>query len=98
MDQKSYNQAAVGVSDNIKGKNSANSPQKRDPPQIREDLVIELDYKTVKKEVWARFMKIYTGGPPVVREKPYIYSAVAEDNLKYPSPLKSNTRLPDKQN
>ena len=44
-------------------------------PEIREDLVVELDYKTVKKEVWSKFIKIYGGGPQIVREKPYIYSA-----------------------
>lgn len=49
-------------------------------PEIREDLVVELDYKTVKKEVWSKFIKIYGGGPSIVREKPYIYSAAVEDN------------------
>ena len=44
-------------------------------PQIREDLVVELDYKTVKKEVWSKFVRIYSGGPSICREKPYIYSA-----------------------
>ena len=50
-------------------------------PQIREDLVVELDYKTVKKEVWSKFVKIYGGGPSIVREKPYIYSTPIEENL-----------------
>ena len=62
-------------------------------PEIREDLVVELDYKTVKREVWGKFVKIYGGGPSIVREKPYIYSAAVEDNpipaarLRSASPL-----------
>ena len=32
-------------------------------PAIREDLVVELDYKTVKREVWTKFVHIYGGGP-----------------------------------
>lgn len=43
--------------------------------------MVELDYKTVKKEVWSKFVKIYSGGPPIVREKPFIYSAAVEDSL-----------------
>ena len=39
----------------------------------------ERDYKTVKKEVWDKFTKIYGGGPAIVREKPYIYSNPIED-------------------
>ena len=44
--------------------------------EIREDLVFELDYKTVKKEVWKKFMNIYGGGPAIIRDKPYIYSSI----------------------
>ena len=39
----------------------------------------ERDYKTVKKEVWDKFTKIYGGGPAIIREKPYIYSNPVED-------------------
>ena len=42
---------------------------------------MELDYKTVKKEVWSKLVKIYGGGPSIVREKPYIYSVPIEENL-----------------
>ena len=55
--------------------------------------MVELDYKTVKKEVWSKFIKIYGGGPSIVREKPYIYSNAVEDNpiplarLRSPSPI-----------
>ena len=48
-------------------------------PEIREDLVVELDYKTVKKDVWSKFIKIYGGGPSIIREKPYIYSNAIEE-------------------
>ena len=41
---------------------------------LKPDLVIELDYKTVKKEVWGKFTKIYGYCPAIIREKPYIYS------------------------
>lgn len=64
-------------------------------PAIRADLVIETDYKTVKKEVWSKFIKIYGGGPSIVREKPSIYSAAVDDNpiplarLRSPSPIES---------
>ena len=64
-------------------------------PTIREELTVELDYKTVKKEVWGKFIKIYGGGPSIVREKPWIYSTPVEDNpiplarLRSPSPIES---------
>ena len=51
---------------------NVNTPQ----AEIREDLVVELDYKTIKKEVWKKFMNIYGGGPPIIREKPYIYGPI----------------------
>ena len=47
--------------------------------QVKHNLVNERDYKTVKKEVWDKFSKIYGGGPAIVREKPYIYSAAVEE-------------------
>jgi len=47
--------------------------------EIREDLVVELDYKTVKKEVWSKFIRIYGGGPSIIREKPSIYSNAIEE-------------------
>ena len=59
---------------------------------------MELDYKTVKKEVWCKFIKIYGGGPSIVREKPYIYSTAVEDNpiplarLRSPSPSGAQIR------
>ena len=62
-------------------------------PEIREDLVVELDYKTVKREVWSKFMKIYSGGPPIVRDKPYIYSVALEDMIVYESPSKGNQMI-----
>ena len=46
---------------------------------IKHNLVNEKDYKTVKKEVWDKFSKIYGGGPAIIREKPYIYSAAVEE-------------------
>ena len=46
---------------------------------IKHNLVNERDYKTVKKEVWEKFTKIYGGGPAIIREKPYIYSNPIED-------------------
>ena len=46
---------------------------------IKQNLVNERDYKTVKKEVWEKFLKIYGGGPAIVRDKPYIYSNQVED-------------------
>ena len=46
---------------------------------IKHNLVNERDYKTVKKEVWDKFSKIYGGGPAIIREKPYIYSASVEE-------------------
>ena len=58
-------------------------------PEIRDDLVVELDYKTVKKEVWSKFIKIYAGGPSICRDKPYIYSSVVEDTLTPISQSKS---------
>jgi hypothetical protein len=55
---------------------------------MREELVVELDYKTVKKEVWSKFMRIYGGGPSIVREKPYIYStAIVESPIQASSVL-----------
>ena len=59
--------------------------------------MVELDYKTVKKEVWSKFIKIYGGGPSIIREKPYIYSStVVEDvpaaSLRNPSPLPAAPR------
>ena len=59
--------------------------------------MVELDYKTVKKEVWSKFIKIYGGGPSIIREKPYIYSAtVVEDvpaaGMRHPSPLPAAPR------
>lgn len=53
---------------------------------IKHNLVNEKDYKTVKKEVWDKFSKIYGGGPAIVREKPYIYSADVEE-MKSPITL-----------
>lgn len=48
--------------------------------------MVELDYKTVKKEVWAKFIKIYGGGPSIIREKPFIYSnAVDEKTIPQPT-------------
>lgn len=61
-------------------------------PEIREDLVVELDYKTVKKEVWYKFLKIYCGGPSIVREKPFIYSAAVEDVIDQSSPSTKPTK------
>ena len=53
---------------------------------------MELDYKTVKKEVWAKFIKIYGGGPSIIREKPFIYSnAVDEKTIPQPT---TQTRSP----
>ena len=46
---------------------------------VKHNLVNEKDYKTVKKEVWDKFSKMYGGGPAIVREKPYIYSAAIEE-------------------
>ena len=54
---------------------------------IKHNLVNEKDYKTVKKEVWDKFSKIYGGGPAIVREKPYIYSADVEE---FKSPIALN--------
>ena len=62
--------------------------------------MVELDYKTVKKEVWYKFVKIYRGGPAIVRDKPFIYSAtVDEDNLDHSPTLSSKpmTSLTAKQ-
>jgi len=62
-------------------------------PEIKSGLVVELDYKTVKKEVWSKFVKLYGGGPAIVREKPQIYSQAIEENLipaarlRSPSPM-----------
>ena len=60
--------------------NNSNTSIRQSPTgevaEIREDLVVELDYKTIKKEVWKKFMNIYGGGPPIIREKPYIYGQV----------------------
>ena len=54
--------------------------------------MVELDYKTVKKEVWAKFIKIYGGGPSIIREKPFIYSnAVDEKTIPQPT---TQTRSP----
>ena len=67
-------------------------------PAIKEELVVELDYKTVKKEVWSKFIKIYGGGPSIVREKPFIYSTPVEDNpiplsrLRSPSPIETSLK------
>ena len=47
--------------------------------QVKHNLVNERDYKTVKKEVWDKFSKIYGGGPAIIREKPYIYSAAVDE-------------------
>ena len=46
---------------------------------VKHNLVNEKDYKTVKKEVWDKFSKIYGGGPAIIREKPYIYSAAVDE-------------------
>jgi hypothetical protein len=52
----------------------------------------------VKKEVWSKFIKIYGGGPSIVREKPYIYSIAVEDNpiplarLRSPSPVENQMK------
>lgn len=43
----------------------------------------------MKKEVWSKFVKIYGGGPSIVREKPYIYSTPVEDNPVPPSRFRS---------
>ena len=51
--------------------------------------MVELDYKTVKKEVWAKFIKIYGGGPSIIREKPFIYSN-AVDEKTIPQPTTQN--------
>lgn len=54
---------------------------------IKSNLVNERDYKTVKKDVWEKFIKIYGGGPAIVRDKPYIYSNQVEDK----SPIRPAT-------
>ena len=78
---------------------SGNNRSKKDAaqsngnPEIREDLVIELDYKTVKKDVWGKFIKIYGGGPQIIREKPYIYSAAVQENTIPASRLRSLSPL-----
>ena len=52
----------------------------------------------MKKEVWGKFIKIYGGGPSIVREKPFIYSTPVEDNpiplarLRSPSPIESGMK------
>ena len=67
-----------GIVSNPKGElDQRKKPEAK--PEIREDLVVELDYKTVKREVWTKFIKIYGGGPAIVRDKPYIYSAAIEE-------------------
>ena len=83
------NTTMFGGGDSSKSKNqntSADSKGNKVTPEIREDLVVELDYKTVKREVWSKFIKIYSGGPPIVRDKPYIYSVALEDMIVYESP------------
>ena len=60
-------------------KSPKNITQRTQRQVIKHDLVNERDYKTVKKEVWDKFTKIYGGGPAIVREKPYIYSNPIED-------------------
>jgi len=62
-------------------------------PKIRANLVVELDYKTVKKDVWTKFLKIYGGGPSIVREKPQIYSTPVEDGPVYAARLRSPSPL-----
>ena len=61
--------------------------------------MIELDYKTVKRDVWSKFITIYGGGPSIVREKPEIYSTPVEVNhvpaaarLRSPSPMSSQLK------
>ena len=56
--------------------------------------MVELDYKTVKKEVWYKFLKIYRGGPSIVRDKPFIYAAAVEDIID-PSNSPSATKPPN---
>ena len=62
-------------------------------PEIKSGLVVELDYKTVKKEVWSKFVKLYGGGPAIVRAKQQIYSQAIEENpipaarIRSPSPM-----------
>ena len=69
------------------------NPNTNMKPEVRADLVVELDYKTVKKEVWSKFIKMYGGGPSIVREKPSIYSNPIEENpvlasrMRSPSPI-----------
>ena len=48
--------------------------------------------------MWNKFIKIYGGGPSIVREKPYIYSTAIEENpipasrLRSPSPIGVGSR------
>jgi len=77
----------------VSGSQRLKNPVASLKPEMREELVVELDYKTVKKEVWSKFIRIYGGGPSIVREKPYIYSTAVEENpiqasrLQNPSPM-----------
>jgi len=48
-------------------------------PSIKPGLELEKDYKSVFKEVWDRFYKIYRGGPMVVRKGNDIYSEAGSD-------------------
>ena len=66
-------------SPNVRDK--GNNSKQMAKPEIKDNLVIELDYKTVKRDVWSKFITIYGGGPSIVREKPEIYSTPVEENL-----------------
>lgn len=82
---KLFEQDGVTLDQTIYGGVNTSKSKSQTTPEIREQLIVELDYKTVKKEVWSKFVKIYSGGPAIVREKPHIYSAVVEDTTSQSS-------------
>lgn len=85
MDQSMFSHGSKG-----KKQDTSKSSLK---PEVRQDLVFELDYRAVKQEVWNKFVQIYGGGPAIIREKPDIYSPLVDEStlrVRSQSPLNVN--------
>ena len=49
--------------------------------EVRPNLVLNVDYRGVNKEVWQIFNRMYKGGPLIIREALDIYSQDLSKNM-----------------